>query len=351
MPKVKQRELYHHHRLTSPRSIRILTLNPSPVFTAPLEVSLTEISLDSISPLTLRYEALSYVWGSPTGDRPLRCDGKLLLVTCNCESLLRHLRGVERARILWVDAICIDQDDGEESVGERNAQVALMGEVYRKATRTLCWLGGGTEFTVEILERLRRTGTLEHGSTCLEHIFCHPWHSRIWTVQEVAHSRDCQVMCGQAILSWNIYTAAAKYLIYEFIDELDIQASKTYVDEGESKIALLTSCLTQVRHLQATNPKDKIYGLYAAFSALGIPLLAPDYAKPLAQVYEEATISMIVYSRSLQVLRYASSNDRNQRLPSWVSDWQDENAKLLTPPSDATEGSRVASTDLPVLVP
>lgn len=226
-----------------------------------------------------------------------------------------------------------------------------------------------------ILEKLRQSGCLDVGTTCLEHIFYHPWHSRIWTVQEVAHSKDCQMMCGQTTLSWDLYVAAAKFLIYdEFIDELDIQAYKTYVgidvrntlrsyilnaesdnledreDKREKKVTFIASCLSQVRHLQATNPKDKIYGLYAAFSALGVPFLTPDYSKPLVRVYEEATVSMIVYSRSLNVLCYASSNDRNQSLPSWVPDWQDENVKLVAPTFDATEGSRVSNTDLTMLV-
>lgn len=192
----------------------------------------------------------------------------------------------------------------------------------------------------------------------------------------MAHSRDCQIICGQATLPWNTYAAAAKFLIYEeYIDELDMRAFKSYAsidvrnilhnyildnkssnsgddkDKRERKIIFLTSCLTEVRHLQATKPEDKIYGLYASFSALGVPLPAPDYAKPPAQVYEEATVSMIAYSRSLQVLSYASSNDRNQRLPSWVPDWQDEDVKLVTPPSDATKGSRVANTDPSALSP
>lgn len=406
--------VYKHRRLSSSRSIRILTLDPSPVFTDPLEVSLTEVALDKISSQVSPYEALSYVWGAPKGDRPLQCDGESLLVTANCESALRNLRLAESTRTLWVDAICIDQDDGKESVRERNAQVAMMGKVYRKATRTICWLGEGTNFTDEviahlqrigscpskrgfkkllqfdgesllgweseqllrILEKLRQTGSLDVGSTCLDHIFSHPWHSRIWTVQEVAHSRDCQMMCGKAILPWDTYAAAAKFLIFEqYIDELDMQAFKSYVsidvrnilrnyiigmpnsrtnnsdNESDRKRDFLTSCLTQVRHLQARNPKDKIYGLYAAFSALGVPFQLPDYAKPLVQVYEEATVSMIMHSGTLQVLGYASSNDRNKSLPSWVPDWQDENVKLVTPSFSTSESSCVANAELQVLTP
>ena len=135
-------------------------------------------------------------------------------------------------------------------------------------------------------------GSLDDGSTCLEHILYHPWHSQ-------QHSRDCQVMYGQATLSWDLYNATAKFLIYEqFIDELDFQASKTYVgihvrnilcnyilrtesyhsahgkDTGESKNIPPDSDfssgpgLDQVWPLQATNRTDKIYPcVYPAFPA------------------------------------------------------------------------------------
>jgi hypothetical protein len=186
----------------------------------------------------------------------------------------------------------------------------------------------------------------------------------------VAFSRDCQVICGKETISWGFYVTAARFLIYEeFIDELDARAWKNYLSigirddirnslfcmppEGGSDriVALLTTDLTQVRHLQATNPKDKIYGLYAVFSALGIPLPAPDYGKPLGKIYEEACVAIILHSRSLQMLVYASSNARAQNLPSWVADWQDEDVTLTNPPTHATEGSRISQTHLSTLSP
>ncbi|KAL2124105.1 hypothetical protein VTJ04DRAFT_470 [Mycothermus thermophilus] len=39
---------------------------------------------------------------------------------------------------LWIDALCINQDD----IDERNSQVLLMGELYRHAAAVLSWLGG-----------------------------------------------------------------------------------------------------------------------------------------------------------------------------------------------------------------
>jgi hypothetical protein len=158
MPTRQRTTQYKHRRLKSPRSIRVLTLAPSPATAALLEVSLTEIPLDATSSRRLSYEALSYVWGAPKGDRPLICDGEQLLVTPNCESALRHLRDGSVARTLWVDSICIDQGDSDESVRERNAQVALMGEVYHQATRTFCWLGEGNEYTTQVFTHLEKIG-------------------------------------------------------------------------------------------------------------------------------------------------------------------------------------------------
>jgi hypothetical protein len=78
--------------------------------------------------------------------------------------------------------------------------------------------------------------------------------------------------------------------------------------------------LGQVRHLQATNPKDKIYGLFAVFSALGIPLPAPNYQKPMEKINEEACVAAILHSKSLQILDYACSNTRARNLPTWATD-------------------------------
>ncbi len=155
----KTETTFHHRRLSSPRSIRLLTLLPSVDFQDALDTALTEAILDDVSNNQKDYEALSYVWGSRSGTEPIRCDSKQLLVTPNCESALRHLRLKAKSRVLWVDAICIDQGNGMSSIDERNLQVALMGEIYKKATCTLCWFGQGNDFTDELMLHLKRIGS------------------------------------------------------------------------------------------------------------------------------------------------------------------------------------------------
>jgi hypothetical protein len=102
-----------------------------------------------------RYEALSYVWGSPTAEDPIFCHGEELLVTPNCKAAMQHLRHKKKRRVLWIDAICIDQGTTEE----RNHQVGLMGDVHSKAMRVVIWLGEATsqsDFTMSFLKDFHR---------------------------------------------------------------------------------------------------------------------------------------------------------------------------------------------------
>jgi hypothetical protein len=122
-------DLLVHRRLGHDRAIRVLELLPSVDSQAPIQCRLKEFNLDDkkIGP---RYEAISYVWGSPTGTFPISCDGKVLLVTENCLTALYQLRRRVRKRVLWIDAVCIDQAEIKDAADERAVQIPLMGEIY-----------------------------------------------------------------------------------------------------------------------------------------------------------------------------------------------------------------------------
>jgi hypothetical protein len=83
------------------------------------------------------YEALSYTWGDPQSHGNIELHGLPFFTRENLEAALRRLRLKERPRILWVDALCIDQINIEE----RNAQVGLMRDIYKGASRVLIFLG------------------------------------------------------------------------------------------------------------------------------------------------------------------------------------------------------------------
>jgi hypothetical protein len=103
-----------------------------------------------------QYEALSYTWGNPKGEEslgpcrgdpsasyPIKVDEGYLSVGYNLRCALEQLRDGTNTRTLWIDAICINQDDSEE----KNHQVKAMARIYSGASRVLAWLGEDDEYT------------------------------------------------------------------------------------------------------------------------------------------------------------------------------------------------------------
>lgn len=132
------------------RSLRILTLYPAG-HSDVLVIDLREISLDKSH---RQFDALSYVWGPriPDIDSEVLCRGTKIAIGPNCDAALRRLRSVHQTRKLFVDAICLDQQNGDE----KEKQVKLMGEFYILARRVLIWLGEGSLQTTRAFKYFRR---------------------------------------------------------------------------------------------------------------------------------------------------------------------------------------------------
>ena len=79
------------------------------------------------------YEALSYCWGNPAQRFRIDCAQFTLAVTENAFLALTYLRLPDAPRLLWIDQLCIDQQNHQE----RSYQVSIMKLIYRKAARTL----------------------------------------------------------------------------------------------------------------------------------------------------------------------------------------------------------------------
>jgi hypothetical protein len=83
------------------------------------------------------YEALSYTWGSNERPHRVLIDDLDFPVTANLFAALRGFRLCSQVRTLWVDAICINQDD----ISERHDQVQKMSHIFRAAKNVLFWPG------------------------------------------------------------------------------------------------------------------------------------------------------------------------------------------------------------------
>ena len=98
------------------------------------------------------YEALSYVWGDASVTQPILLHGKPFEVTRALWIAVQYLRLENWPRIIWVDAICINQED----IAEREQHVCRMAEVYKNALRGLLWMDIPSRAIQHILPLLRR---------------------------------------------------------------------------------------------------------------------------------------------------------------------------------------------------
>lgn len=134
---------YRYNSLRSDRddfNIRLVKLHPARTLDADIVIELVTNETDRPS-----YEALSWCWGKPKSgwNRPIRARGDggdhCFRISANLESALRHLRFTDKFRILWIDAMSIDQTNSLE----KNRQVPMMSEIYGRAQRVCVWLGDG----------------------------------------------------------------------------------------------------------------------------------------------------------------------------------------------------------------
>lgn len=121
--------------------IRLIRLSPGR-WTDPIRCELLHTSLSAKS----KYHALSYIWGSKAVTRNILLDGNPFPATVNLEGALGHLRHQhDEGLFLWVDALCINQND----LNERTHQVQLMGRIYESCVSVFIYLGPGIEDTTK----------------------------------------------------------------------------------------------------------------------------------------------------------------------------------------------------------
>lgn len=80
--------------------------------------------------------ALSYCWGKAYATKSLKLNDEEFLVRPNLYSFLVQMASENRRNWFFVDAICINQSDDSE----KGSQVALMGQIYRKAQEVIAWV-------------------------------------------------------------------------------------------------------------------------------------------------------------------------------------------------------------------
>jgi hypothetical protein len=284
------------------------------------------------------YEALSYAWGNTSTTETIVLydpHSKLYLslgVTLNCARALETLRLPDEGRLVWVDAVCINQAD----VAERSAQVKIMHRIYRAASRVLIYLGDGSAGSDEAIcileddangDRPCVTDSLNYNEvSAVRALLRRPWFHRVWVLQEVAWSRSALVLCGSRTTPWRETFCNAYSSSIGHIDDLkplpyvmsfgELRPSDTFLTPE----ALLRE-LRNARDCASTDAKDKIYALLALFQ--GRPddnRLAIDYTRRLPDIFTDVA-SYLLEKIGASILSEAYGCSKITGLPSWVPDW------------------------------
>lgn len=245
---------------------------------------------------TTSYEALSYTWGSADLTESIVIDCFFMNITLNLHGILQQLRYQDEDRILWIDAICIDQENKKE----RGHQVEQMSEIYKEAHRVVFWLGPGnfeTDVLMESLQLLQREiekhnyrswlpedddwkkvwtpmeplfrRSHTHYKTLqrrgLRELLARPWFRRVWILQEVALARAGIIFCGTKSVSTRLFSLAPQLLEAETDPHcqavLDIMPNPWREKSWWSKSPDLRTLLLNFGDSKATEPRDLVYAL------------------------------------------------------------------------------------------
>jgi hypothetical protein len=116
--------------------------------------------------------------------------GRDLHVTENLYSALLRLQDDFCPRVLWIDAICINQSNEKE----KEQQIPLMAEIYAKARSVIVWLGEAaddSELAMDAICNAAEFGLTEYIGNRVAQAFpillLRPWFERIWVSLQVRY--------------------------------------------------------------------------------------------------------------------------------------------------------------------
>jgi hypothetical protein len=330
-----------------------------------------------------KYEALSYCWGNTTelyrvdvlvGGESSHENVKHLWVPRGLRLALERLKLKDCLRVLWIDAICINQTD----LSEKGWQVSMMTAIYRNASRVVVYLdipGGFENQTGDIIPRLVQARQTVNSSSYPEiswdgfsrhkelqkmakppssrdvetaalYIFENAWFHRVWIIQEISLAQDATVICEGWELPWKSLSDA-----YEWVGK---STSWKHL-AGNTRLSLLESsranpmqedlCTLLLRHrgTLASDPRDHVFALVSL--AQDGDKLTVDYELSASEVFVETAKHILIMQKNFQFLAAAGMSQRtDSSIPSWVPDMRTIPLQKPLPSSYSRSASEFSAT-------
>lgn len=305
------------------------------------------------------YETVSYAWGGENADstlcKPVYIGSfwDIILTTSNCSDLLHYLRSRKVCRVIWLDAICINQTNKIE----KSAQISRMGDIYSDCERVIVYFGKDliqeprgrlfrprvefqklktdVESELEDSDSISMDVESEDADFILScsrfanldqyRFLQRRYLARIWVVQELVLAKkaviplgDSDVLCGRDEAMRLVLRAQGRQL-----DAFDTRGSLSYL-------------LTATSHCRSSDPRDRVYGLLGLFRPQDVSrILDSDDSLSWRDCWLGVGAYIVLVEKNLILLTHAVTNQYAPYLPSWVPDlqrasaWFDDDLDLI----------------------
>ncbi|KAJ4297772.1 hypothetical protein N0V90_005667 [Kalmusia sp. IMI 367209] len=317
------------------------------------------------------FYSASYTWGARTySDTTIKLKTGELPVLKGLLPFLRMVSEHEDFRDddwWWIDSLSINLADGQE----REQQVRIMADIYKKARRTVVWLGeeaeretdcrGAIDF-LHYLQSLQpvfsgngqttrnhlRSSAMAHHWTSVSNLLARPWWSRVWTLQEMILPREVKLYCGTTSISRGKFKAAMYSIFLCSVGERDMEHDlipRHIFDAAfnrrrihqwhihpQARGMALVAILAYLGNHSASDSRDRIYSVLGLITARDRRLVGnPEYKSPVQHQYARLVRSYYNEYRNLDIIcfshlfnRYSGKNDPGieNAMPSWVPDWR-----------------------------
>lgn len=324
------------------------------------------------------YDAVSYAWGDDTSTTSMTCNGLSLMVRTTLFEALPHIhdsRPDPRTRPLWIDAICLNQNDDHEKA----VHVLCMHEIFEIASRTLIWLGKAENDSdlamdniesltqklllvkdpesLDVTQLLARNDLPPETDTVWEAIQAlgmRSWFFRLWTLQEIVLSQEPVLLCGDKSMSWATLAALhdagtqaqlSPIIAVEAVDEASYKNCDAVISHVEfmrkwtkSHSLDLSVLLTFSANRGYTIPVDRIWALLGLMDKRYRQLILHEglvnYGKTAVHNYHETFLGIMKFhikhntSIALQLIEGSLRTSRNPLLPSWCPDWHTDTGNI-----------------------
>ena len=344
---------YCYQPLKYKGSIRLMRLAPSDSISAPLQCRLIHSHLGYYP--EIHHECISYAWGPATLTATLDIEGRIKMIPETLAEALRAFRETDKPRILWADAVCIDQDNATE----KGSQVGMMNEIFAIADRVLVWLGPSDDRTAHVYDLLKQLCAvsaeygIKQGRTTfgdwlinetwdeaapilpehkkkldeiasdydfhgMDEFYGRAWFTRKWIVQEIAFARGqgVELHCGPYSILWDDFITAARVqyrsvmrgtlknlrlpINFQYTKEIEITRARLHCQQHYS----LLRNLKQLKTSYCSNDLDHVYAILNLRGTKDVEM-RPDYTLSVSEAYIKLAQTMLEGGLHVSLLSYA----------------------------------------------